>query len=72
MWNYASPEKVAQAIKVLGAENCVLVSDAGQRHNPRPAEALRIFAQSLAERGIEEKELERMMIDNPRWLLGLE
>lgn len=72
MWNYASPEKVAQAIKALGAENCVLVSDAGQRHNPRPAEALRVFAQSLAERGVKEKELETMMVDNPRQLLGLE
>ncbi len=72
MWGYASPRKIAQSVTTLGAANCVLVSDAGQRHNPHPAEALRIFAQSLWELGVSEQELQTMMVDNPRQLLGLE
>lgn len=72
MWGYASPRKIAQSIKTLGAGNCVLISDAGQRHNPHPAEALRMFAQSLWELGVSEQELQVMMADNPRQLLGLE
>lgn len=71
MWNYASVERVAESIKVLGAEHCIIMSDAGQRHNPMPPEALRIFAQSLYEKGINEQELELMMIVNPRRLLDL-
>jgi len=42
-WQYASPDKMVQAIKRVGASRCLLVSDTGQRHNPLPSEALRIF-----------------------------
>ena len=72
MWNYSRPEIIARSIIALGAENCVLISDAGQRHNPRPVEALRVFAQCLAELGIGDKDVETMMVDNPRQLLSLE
>ncbi len=72
MWNYSRPENIAGSISALGAENCVIISDAGQRHNPPPAEALRVFAQCLAEEGISDKDLETMMADNPRQLLSLE
>jgi len=72
MWNYASVERVAESIKVLGAEHCVIMSDAGQRHNPMPPEALRIFAQSLYEKEVNEQELELMMVVNPRRLLDLD
>jgi hypothetical protein len=54
-WQYASPDKVVQAIKMVGASRCMLASDTGQRHNPLPSEALRIFAQTLFERGIAEE-----------------
>ena len=56
-WQYASPDKVVQAIKLVGASRCMLVSDTGQRHNPLPSEALRIFAQTLFERGITEEDI---------------
>ena len=72
MWNYATVQQVADSIKSLGAEHCVIVSDAGQRHNPMPAEALRIFAQSLYEKGVSKQELELMMTVNPGRLLDLE
>jgi hypothetical protein len=71
MWSYATPRKVAEAIQVLGSGSCVLVSDAGQRHNPMPAEALRLFAQSIFECGLTEQEIYRMIRDNPAELLDL-
>lgn len=71
MWNYASPKKVADAVRVLGAESCILVSDAGQRHNPMPAEALRLFAQSLFESGLPEEDVYTMIQKNPSQLLEI-
>jgi hypothetical protein len=71
MWGYATPKRVAEAVNALGAERCLLVSDAGQRHNPMPAEALRVFAQSLFESGCSEEQISRMFRTNPMELLDL-
>lgn len=71
MWAYASPKKVADAVKVLGVEHCVLVSDTGQRHNPLPAEALRLFAQALFESGLPEEDIYTMIQKNPAQLLDI-
>jgi hypothetical protein len=71
-WQYASPDKVASAIRTVGASRCLLVSDTGQRHNPFPAEALRIFAQTLYERGIEEDDIFQMIGNNPNDLLDVD
>lgn len=71
MWADARLDQVKEAIQALGAENCILMSDGGQIHNPWPHEGLRIFAQSLYEKGISQKELETMMINNPKQLMGL-
>lgn len=72
MWAYATVEKIAHSIKELGAGSCVLVSDCGQRHNPMPPEGLRLFVQSLFEKGISEREIETMIVKNPRALVGLD
>ncbi len=71
MWNYATLGKVAEAVNVLGAERCVLVSDTGQRHNPLPAEALRLFAQGLFESGVAEEDVYTMIQKNPAQLLEI-
>jgi hypothetical protein len=72
-WQYSSPEIVAEAILRVGASRCLLVSDTGQRHNPLPSEALRVFAQTLFERGIEDdKSIRAMISNNPYDLLDLD
>jgi hypothetical protein len=71
MWAYASPKRVAEAVQALGAQHCVLVSDTGQRHNPLPAEALRVFAQSLFESGLDEEAVYTMIQKNPTQLLDI-
>ena len=68
-WQYASPNKIVEAISRVGASRCLLVSDAGQRHNPLPSEALRIFAQTLFEKGISQADVQTMISSNPAELL---
>lgn len=69
MWNHAPLGRVVEAIRTIGVERCVLMSDAGQRHNPMPAEALRVFAQSVFESGFDEDAVDRMIKHNPASLL---
>lgn len=68
-WQYASPNKIVEAVGRVGASRCLLVSDAGQRHNPLPSEALRIFAQTLFEKGIGRDDIYTMIARNPADLL---
>lgn len=71
-WEGNSLARMVETISTLKPHNCILVSDAGQAHNPIPAEALRILAQCLNERGISKVDLRTMMVDKPAELLGLE
>lgn len=71
-WQYASTDFVVEAIKRVGASRSLLVSDTGQRHNPMPDEALRIFGQTLFEKGIPMDDVKTMIGANPRDLLDLD
>jgi hypothetical protein len=72
VWHVAQIEATVEAIKRLGAANCILVSDAGQRHNPIAPEALRVFAQSVYEKGIPLEDVQRMIKDNAAAMLGID
>jgi hypothetical protein len=64
-WQDASTDKIVEAISRVGASRCLLVSDVGQRHNPLPSEALRIFAQTIFEKGISQADVQTMISGNP-------
>ena len=66
-----APADIAAAIKAVGPERTLLASDFGQLHNPSPVEGLRMFAQSMIRCGIDPQDVRRMLVDNPRRLLGL-
>lgn len=70
-WHYSTAEFVVQAIAEVGASRCLLVSDTGQRHNPMPDEALRVFSQTLFEKGVAEEDIRNMISANPYDLLDL-
>ena len=70
-WQYAAVEKIVHSIQRIGASRCLLVSDTGQRHNPLPSEALRIFAQTVFEKGIPEADVMKMIAQNPTDLLDI-
>jgi hypothetical protein len=71
-WQYAAPDKIVEAVRRVGASRCLLVSDTGQRHNPLPSEALRVFAQTVFEKGVAEQDVQRMIARNPYDLLELD
>src|SRR5262249_42922136 len=68
----AAPEKIVASVKRIGASRCLLVSDTGQRHNPLPSEALRIFAQTVFEKGIPMEQVTQMITHNPLRLLDVD
>jgi hypothetical protein len=70
-FNDIKKEAMAESIKVLGADSCVMVTDYGQEHNIPPIEALSQFIEEMLRAGISEKEVATMIIDNPRQLLGV-
>ncbi|MEQ3553861.1 DUF6282 family protein [Pseudonocardia nematodicida] len=58
-------------ISALGPEHTLLGSDLGQAGFPRPVDAFRRVAAALLDLGLEEKDLRRIVHDNPRELLGI-
>ena len=67
----SSIEQVKEMIDAVGPERAIISSDTGQPFSPRPPEALRVFAQCLHERGIDEDSIAQMTIRNPASLLGV-
>lgn len=65
-----SMQEIAIQIKEVGADSVILSSDVGQRFSASPGEALLQFASLLMREGITIAELERMLVVNPRKILG--
>ena len=66
------PKLMAEAIRVVGAERCILSTDLGQVYNPAPAEGMRMMIGYMLKCGLTEKEIELMVKTNPARLLGLD
>ena len=58
-------------IEKLGPEHIVLASDFGQAANPKPVDAWLRVGEALLDMGLPEKDLRRMVRDNPTYLLNL-
>lgn len=71
MWAYATLDQTKKSMEAVGYGNCVIMSDAGQTHNPIAPEAMRLYAQGLYEKGVKQSDLERLMIGTPSALLGI-
>jgi hypothetical protein len=61
---------IGEMIRAAGVESCYLATDGGQKVNPRPAEALRLFIEGMLAEGFTEDELRYMTADAPRKLLA--
>lgn len=62
--------KIADQIKSVGPEFCILSSDVGQVRSPSPSRALLDFMRRLEVEGITEVDFYRMLVTNPRKLVG--
>jgi hypothetical protein len=61
----------AESIRTVGANRIVLGTDFGQPFHPMPAEGMRIFCNGLLAAGMEKRDIEIMIKDNPSYLLGI-
>jgi hypothetical protein len=61
--------KIAEQIKEVGADNCILSSDVGQVFSKSPSESLADFISLLLDAGITENEIKIMLVTNPRKLV---
>ena len=60
-----------EQIRQVGAERCVIASDAGNPNIPDPVAALKDFIRRLLNNGITEDEVNLMTRETPRLLLGI-
>ena len=70
-WHHVSIERMAAAIKLIGAEHFVLSTDLGRKPDPLPTEGYKIFVEKLMSEGISQREIDLMMKENPAKLLGI-
>ncbi len=66
-----NPKKIADSIKDVGAEHCVLSTDLGMTLFPSPLEGLRGFCEMMKAAGISQREIDIMIKENPARILGL-
>lgn len=66
------PKNLLTWIETLGPEHTVLASDFGQQANPKPVDAWLRVGEALLDLGLPEKDLRRMVRDNPSYLLNLD
>lgn len=71
-FNDLTVAEMAQTIKRVGYECCILVTDFGQPHNAPPVLAFNQFIEALLLEGISEVQIRKMIVDNPELLLGVE
>lgn len=65
-------EAIFEAVREIGAEHCIMATDAGQWLNPVPVQQMAIYIQDMLQLGLSEKEIRTMVAVNPARSLGLE
>ena len=71
MWAYVNLQFTKEVMDDMGYDNCVVMSDSGQSHNPVPPEALWLYAQGLYEKGVSATNIEKLIDKTPKALLGI-
>ena len=66
-----SPTELADVLRAIGSEHCIISTDFGQAYHPMPPEGMRMGIATLLQAGLEEVEVGMMVKDNPSRLLGL-
>lgn len=67
-WSFQS---VAEAVRAVGPQSCILSTDLGQSENPAPAEGFRMFIAAMLQADFSPEQVEMMVKSNPGQLLGL-
>jgi len=64
-----SIDEIAEQIRKVGPEGCIMSTDFGQTNNPSPVEGFEAFISQMLERGFTDQEIRRMIAENPSTLL---
>ena len=67
--NKTTVEEIANSVRTLGAEHCVMTSDFGQWMHPPPAEGMRMAIAALLQAGLTADEVSSLVKDNPLQLV---
>lgn len=70
--HHPTVHRIKEAMDAIGPDKFILSSDAGQPFNPNPVEAIRVVAESLIELGVSKHDLQKIMVENPHHLLGID
>jgi hypothetical protein len=62
----------AEAIRIVGADRCIISTDLGQTVNPLHPDGMMAFIDGLRELGLTQDEIDCMSKENPAQLLGLQ
>ena len=65
------PKRMKEWIDLVGPDRTSIGSDLGQVNNPLPIEAFKTLLSGLHDLGVSERDLRKMVRDNPSRLLGL-
>ena len=71
-YGWSSAERVADHIRSVGVENCVVSSDVGQSTTPSAPEGLRSLGRQLLDEGFSIADFETLTRTSPKRLLGTE
>lgn len=66
------PARIAELARLIGAERCIMVTDAQMDWNPTPPGMMRMFIASMIRLDIKEEEIRWMVQRNPLRLAGME
>jgi hypothetical protein len=65
------PLYALKCIKTVGPDRCIVASDLGTVVNVPPVEGMKLWTRILLASGLEKSDIRKMVVDNPRKLLGL-
>lgn len=63
------PKEIAQSIKSVGADRCIMATDFGQKHNQSPVDGMKMFVKTMIVEGISDQDISTMCIKNPQELI---
>ncbi len=63
------PALIGESIKEVGAKKCIMATDFGQIHNPRPVIGMKMFIDSMLLHGISKDEIDMMCKGNPQKII---
>lgn len=63
--------EVIKIIDKVGVDKCVIATDFGSMLNPPPVEGMKLYIRLLLAMGVTEKDIRKMLVDNPSKLLEI-